>query len=492
MLLVPAAPAFADTTFETSDPLNNYPNSIVFQANIESDQEITDVTFRFSLKNRDQSGFGKPDSLTPGTSVTAAVEIETNPDTNWLPVGNEFTYHWEATLADGSVVESPEEIFLFLPPNRDWVSVTNGLLTVHYYGERTNTANSFLDAAEEVYADIGQGLFDSELEHLPVKVVLFVSTDEIAESQPSKGSTVEASGLVTCGFRPGSADDIIVVAARCGGGSSVDTLRHEFGHILNANAGESSLVTLPSWIDEGLSVYAQDENGFAGAFQSGLRREELLPFNRLNLPPSDPNDTLLFYGQSYAMVSYLIDVFGEDKLAELMSLTSNGTRFDRAFEQIYGMDMLGFEEVFREANGLPPANQSADPTPEPTTANEQPSGSTSTPDTDTGFVTNGSDNDGYDLFVVGSISAAVLFALVAIFLLLLTQVLSNRRTATVGVGGNSTDDGPSPPSEPGNGPPGEDGGEPPSGAGGGEPQSGTGSAGGPGRGRDQSRWGRPD
>lgn len=422
-----ATPAAADTVFDPSPPENNYPLDITFRTGISADQEITDVTLHFSLKNRGQSGFGKPDSLERGTSVEAEVVVDTNPNTNWLPVGNEFTYFWEATLADGSTVESGEQSFLFLPPGRDWEEASSDLVTVYYFGERSKTANRFLDAADEVYAEVGQRLLGTELEHVPVKVVLFVTPEEIAESQPSKGRTVEEAGIVTCGYRPGSADDIIVVAASCGGGSSIETFRHEFGHILNAAAGESALVHLPSWIDEGLAVHAQAENDFDGSFRSAIRRGELLPFNRLSRAPSDPNDTLLFYGQSHAMVLFLLEKYGHPKLAELMSLTAGGTRFDIAFEQTYGMNMAGFEEAFREENGLPSLDVEGTPTAESTTSGEQPARSTPTPFHATASSGGSSDGNGMDPVLVGTLGAAVIFALLAILLLLLSQILRNRR-----------------------------------------------------------------
>ena len=434
--LLPATGASADTIITSSPPQNDYPKTLRFRAEIAADQQITDVTLRFTLRNRGLSGYGKPDSFTPGTKVSVTVEIDTNPNTNWVPVGNEFAYHWEATLADGSVVQGKEESFLFLPPGRDWQKAGNELMTVYYYGERGNTANKYLAAAADVYGKIGQGLLKTQLRHVPVKVVLFVNPSELAESQPSKGTTFEASGIVTCGYRPGSADDIVIVAASCSGGSSVDTLRHEFGHILNASAGESSLVKLPSWLDEGLAVTAQEENDFASAYRAAVRRQQLLSFDRLSSPPSDPDQTLLFYGQSQAMVDYLVANKGTDKLAQLMQLTKANTRFDTAFRQVYGFDMKGFEAEFRAANGLPPATsatpssgQQAGPTPAPTNGGAQSAAPTAAPTARAQAAADDGDGDGLDPLAIGAIGLAAFAGLAAVFLFLLSQMLANRRLA---------------------------------------------------------------
>lgn len=453
---LPATAVRADTVITAAAPENDYPQTLRFRADMTSDQQITDVTLRFSLRNRNLSGYGKPDSFTPGTKVSATVEIDTNPNTNWIPIGNEFTYHWEATLADGSLVQGAEASYLYLPPGREWQKAGNELMTVYYYGERANTANRYLSAAGEVFATIGQGLLKTQLRHVPVKVVLMVSPSELAESQPSKGSTFEASGIVTCGYRPGSADDIVIVAASCAGGSSVDTLRHEFGHILNAAAGESSLVKLPSWLDEGLAVVAQEQNDFAGAYRTALRRQQLLAFDRLSSPPSDPDQTLLFYGQAHAMVEYLVANKGAEKLAQLMQLTKGNTRFDAAFKQVYGFDMKGFEAEFRAANNLPPAGSATPPsgqqsgqTPSPTTGSTQQTAATPTPTAAPPASSDGSD-DGLDPLAIGAIGLGIFAGLGAIFLFLLSQVLGNRRRASAATASRtapfarppSDDDGP--------------------------------------------------
>jgi hypothetical protein len=439
ILLAGPRPASAETIITAAPVENAYPKSLTFKMTATADQEITDATLRYVLKNRATSGIGKPESFTPGKSVSTTVVVETNPNTNWLPIGNELTWHWELTLADGSTFSSKDDTYLYLPTNHDWKNASNELMTVYYYGDRSGSATRFLAAATDTYTKVGKSLLKTQLRKTPVKVVLVVDSKEVEESQPSKGTTFQNSGIITCGYRPGSADDIIVVAATCGGASSVDTLRHEFGHIINLSAGESTLVKLPSWLDEGLAVYAQESPAdFLSAFQATVRqRKDILAFERLASPPSDPNQTLLFYGQSYVMTKYLIDTYGADKLAALLALTKASTRFDVALQRTYGFDMKAFEVEFRQANNI---GGSGGATPAPTTRPQQQQATpvptqraqpaaTAPPTAVPAASNSGSNSDSLDPVAMVSVGAAILFALVAVFLYLVSQVIAQRRSA---------------------------------------------------------------
>ena len=82
--------ARADATFETSTVENGYPKNLTFKLVANAPIEIKDVTLTYSLSGRGPIALAKPEpnSFTPGTKVTTSVIVDTNPNTNWLPVGN--------------------------------------------------------------------------------------------------------------------------------------------------------------------------------------------------------------------------------------------------------------------------------------------------------------------------------------------------------------------------------------------------------------------
>src|SRR5690606_38675685 len=253
----------------------------------------------------------------------------------------EFVYTWRITGADGSVTITPEERYIHLPPNRDWQTVENDFMRVYYHGDRRNIAEAYLDAGAETYERIGKQLLGIELTQLPVKVILFADEDEMSQAQQGRGETYDAA-TVTCGTKHTN-DIVYVIPVPCGSPDRTDTLRHELGHIINEVAGEGALAKLPSWLDEGTAVLAQSSPGnYEQAFLAAARADRLIPFNQLGQPSNDPALVGVFYGQSWAMVSYLVEKGGPEEFARLFATIKSGTRFDRALEEVYGFDLAGF------------------------------------------------------------------------------------------------------------------------------------------------------
>ena len=97
---------------------------------------------------------------------------------------------------------------------------------------------------------------------------------------------------------------------------------------------------------------------YAGAFRSAVAGNRIIPFSAMLVTATDPSKVLLWYGEAYSMVKYLIDK-GPDTYAKFFATIKKGTRFDDALKQVYGFDYAGFEDEFRKANGLPPGQQPA-------------------------------------------------------------------------------------------------------------------------------------
>ncbi len=446
LLLVLGATAFANVQTASAETRildtgveNNYPTGLLFTLQAEADSEIVDVTLRYAIVGRGSSALGKPDEFQQGASVTVDVSVDTNSGNAYIPVGSEFRYSWEVVTADGEVVETPEETFLYLPPNRDWKNVENDVMRVYYHGERDNTAESYLEAGLETYQQHAVELLRTELPIYPVKVILFATPEEMTPARQGRGGTFDAA-VTTCGTKLTS-DIVFVIPQSCGTGDLTDTLRHELAHIINQAAGEGPLGKLPSWLDEGTAVVAQTEpgSGFEGAFLGAVRNDSLIPFPQMGTPSNDPGRVNLFYGQSWGMVSFLIEREGPEAYAAFFATIKDGARFDQALEASYGLDMAQFEEEFRAAYGLSPleepepveptqpAQQQPDPTPagEPTRAPLQTSNNT------TG-------DDGIDRVSIAIIGGAVLFALLAVFAYLLSAMLAaNRKAAATAEGGPS-------------------------------------------------------
>jgi len=429
------APVSAQTATFSTEIQNGYPNTVTFFLNATAGGEIVDVSLRYSITGAGASALAKPDAVTPGSTISTEVVVSTGGD-NHIPVGNEFVYFWELTLDDGSQLLSETNAFFYLPPGRVWSRIENEFMHIHYYGDREQIATDFLAAAGATYERIGRRLLGTELEVVPVNVVLFGSEEEMQGARPTRGETFD-DATFTCGSQLGNT--LFMIAVSCGTGDIADTLRHEFTHILTKAAGEGALTSLPAWLDEGTAVYSQTVpgSGYTDAFDAAVRADRLFPFDEIAGQNANPVLVGVFYGQSYEMVRYLIDLGGDDQFAELFATIKAGNRFDSAIEIVYGFDIDGFQEAFREANGL--SASETEPEPEPTTApqREQPDPATPVPTDPAEQIappSSGGDggNDGLSGVAIGTIGGAVVLALLALLAYLVSMMLANREPQTAG------------------------------------------------------------
>jgi len=426
-LAAPATFAHADATILSSTIDNGYPKQLTFKVTAQAPVDITDITLSYAITGTGTSALGKPSDLTPGKTVSASVVIQVNSGSSYIPVGSDFTYHWAITTSDGNVTTGPDTKFLFLPPNQDWKSVSGDFMVVYYHSNNQALASAYLQAGVETYDKIGKKLLNTTLKLTPVKVILFDNEQESAPALPGSGATFDAA-VTTCGTKV-TQDIVLIIPLSCGSSDPTDTLRHEFGHILNQTAGVGAFGKLPSWIDEGTAVYAQTTpgNNYISAFQAAARANRLIPVSTMGTAPSDPNLVNLFYGQSYSMVKYLIDTGGPAKYAQFFATIQQGNRFDQAISMVYGFDLATFEKQFAASVGSqPPAAPTAVPTARSQARPTSAPASTPVPAlTDSG---SSSSMDRTSIVIVGG--AVLLFLLGALALLAATMIANNRRRAS--------------------------------------------------------------
>jgi hypothetical protein len=132
---------------------------------------------------------------------------------------------------------------------------------------------------------------------------------------------------------------------------------------------------LPRWLDEGIAVYNEDPqqlvDDFAPIFDEAVKNNQLMSLRTLSSPfPADPMQANLAYGQSGAVVKFIVDSYGPDKMAKLLSTFAEGSLDDEALETALGVNTDGLDNAFRVSLGLPPLPGTADDAPAAATTEE--------------------------------------------------------------------------------------------------------------------------
>ncbi len=330
---------------------NDFPDGIEFRVSAQSDEPIESVRLRYTVLPDGTAASGVPD-FEPATSVSTTFTLAGNePPRVYLPPGTRIDYHWEVEDAAGDVATTPEKAFVYEDTRFHWTTLEANGVVLHYYSGSEADAQAMLDVAREAL-DGMSSLLSATVE-FPVNVRIYASVEDMRPALQSRSESYEAR-IITAGERV-SSDTVLVL-----GNVSFSTLRHELTHVVTAIAGEGPFGNLPAWLDEGTAVYAQgDPEGFGSTVQRAIDRGNVLSVRSITSYQGDPDKVNLFYGQSWSLVSYLVDTYGEEKFAQLFAEIKRGHTTDDALETVYGFDQDGLDNEWRVSVGLPPLENTA-------------------------------------------------------------------------------------------------------------------------------------
>jgi hypothetical protein len=292
--------------------------------------------------------------------------------------GANVAYYWEIDDGSGSKIDTPQATFIYDDTRFQWKSLSAGNLTLWYYGAGESDVRSLLQVGTQGLQRMEQ-LAATQVS-FPVKVFLYDSAQEMGPAALSNRSA-PGEGLVTLG-EVFFADTAVVALDQ----EPEDILRHELAHIVMRQAVKGPFGDLPAWLDEGTAVYAQSkpDSDESHALQNAIAANDVLSLGSISSSTSALSSSRvgLFYGESWSLVSYLVDHYGADKFGQLLATFKSGSTVDAAFQKVYGFNQAGFESAWRESVGLPPkqsAEQQAQPTGQPQSNGGGQSSSSSVP-----------------------------------------------------------------------------------------------------------------
>jgi len=326
---------------------NDFPKGIIFKLDFESEEPVKEVRFRYAIAPDGSRAYGVPE-CTGVTSVQCTFDLKSTVS-NFLIPGVEITYFWEITDQTGRTVETASDRCMYQDDRFDWRSLSEDGLTVWFYAGSEDDMRSLLSVGQDTLTRLGS-LLGTEVD-FPVKVFVYDSAEDM---QPVllAGQLSPEHGVITLGEVVVS--DTAVVAHDA---YALDILRHELSHIVMRNAVKGPFSNLPAWLEEGVAVYGQSQPlaDMKSALEAAIKSNR--PFTIRSLSSASVGESGgsvgLFYGQSYSVVRFLIDDYGEEKFRELLAAFREGNRTDDALMQVYGFDQDGLENAWRLSVGLP-------------------------------------------------------------------------------------------------------------------------------------------
>ena len=346
------SPSAAQDAIQVTDQSWNseFNDQLIFTLNAESSAEIQEVDLLYRVVSQLATTKNAAE-FTPGTSVAAEFEIDLSEPGNYLPPGAELEYWWKITDADGNELKTEKERLLYLDNRHDWQELQNDRVTLFWYNGDEDFGQALFDRAnvalDTLESDIGIALEE------PIKIFIYgdhgdlMSALSTTAQEWTGGVAYTEFGVVLIGIAPRQLD------------WGLNAMTHEMSHLVIHQATDNPFGGMPRWLDEGIAVYNENrdelDQDFALTFNRAVANDELMTLRTLSSPfPADPMQANLAYGQSGAVVKFIVDTYGTDAMAELLAIFAEGALYDEALEQALGVNTDALDNAFRESVGLAP------------------------------------------------------------------------------------------------------------------------------------------
>ncbi|TEU12983.1 MAG: hypothetical protein E3J21_19790, partial [Anaerolineales bacterium] len=293
----------------------------------------------------------------PGQTVEA--EHEWDLVLNYTPPGSEIEYWWKIEDAAGNELETEPVSFTYEDERYDWQELGSDRIILYWYRGDDDFGQALLDrgleALDQLSHDTGVTVEKA------VKIFIYGSHSDLlgALDQGARewtgGRAFADQGIVVIGVSPSNLE--------WGKRATV----HELTHVVMHQVTDTPLGGLPTWLDEGLAMYAEGdlEPVYVAELNEAIESNTLISVRSISSSFSADSDLAsLSYAESQSLVEFILDQYGEEKMSQLIDIFTEGAYYDDALQEALGVDTDGLEDAWRAWLGAPPRPTAAGVTPQ--------------------------------------------------------------------------------------------------------------------------------
>ena len=320
-----------------------FPLRLNFDLSAESDVNITDIRLCYVVV---RVSFAQVVSevyieFTPATEVDVSWALEMV-RIGGLPTGSSVEYWWVVRDASGDRVETDPIQVPFDDNRYSWHSLTEDKITIYWYEGEQSFAREVMSSAQQALARLAKDT-GAYLEK-PVEMYIYADARGlqgamIFPQEWTGGVAFIRYGTIAIGIAPGNLD------------WGRRAIAHELAHLAIHQMTLNPYGDLPTWLDEGLAMYAEGElePEFVSYLKLAIAENALISLRSLSSPFSAyAGEAILSYAQSRSIVGFLIGEYGQAKMFELLNVFSQGSCYDEALEKVYDFDMDGLNTLWQE------------------------------------------------------------------------------------------------------------------------------------------------
>ncbi len=341
----------------------NFPVDVKFYVEVAGPDEIEEVRVIMKTIGQTTRSAYRQVEFEPGTSVSGEAELLTSGN-NYVPPGTRLAYSFEVTDKAGRTLRTEDEVFVYLDTRFEWFTVSEGIVTVYYNNALVKSrAEHVLETALASMRITGPVLGINP--DLPLHIVTYHNYQDMFGALPFR-SQATSQQLITQGM---AFDEERVLMVHSGDRSVTGTTAHEFVHLLVGDALGRAYSRAPAWLNEGLAEYGSRHGGdrpiVNRAIDRAMASGNLRPLWHLGSYSGTPDYIIYAYAHGESVVTFMVQEYGEEKMAELMKALTRTFDIDKALTLAYGFDQHGLDSAWRQAIGEEPLPRPEEPSKNP-------------------------------------------------------------------------------------------------------------------------------
>lgn len=345
--LAAAASARADQGIQILDSAYEvqFSKSIQFRLQVETENDITAVTLYYRRPGE-------------GLTVKVPIEVSEGEDTfshTWelepgeLPLGSQIEHEWRIADAAGNELTTLPVTLNYEDDRFSWDVIQHDNIILFWYGSQEDEARRLVGYADSTLARLQDEM--GVMLDQPVRIYVYRNKSDMSLALPRTSEAYDER-ILTLGVVVDEATLLLLGSQR----DIEGTIAHELSHIVVGLATDNPYSSLPRWLDEGLAMYAEGELPSANrrSLERAVQRDQLISVRSLSGYTGDPSQVDLFYGEVYSLVEYLLDTYGEAKMARLLGALGDGITQEEALQRAYELDLDELDAQWRRSLGLQP------------------------------------------------------------------------------------------------------------------------------------------
>ena len=279
-------------------------------------------------------------------SVTHTIDV----DLIELRPFSSVNYFWQVET-DSGTLRTAEQSFAYEDDRFAWQQTARGATTVHWTSNGPAFGQDVLNVVDQALLSLSTLL---PLESIyPFDIYVYPSAADLRTGVEQAGTVINQSSQPDL--------DVILVTA-VNPQSAVSDLEQsiptELTRLLIAREAGENLESFPWWLLEGIgsAVQPRPSPSFAQLLDDATENDSAVPLWQLCEAPSGTNTrVMLARAQSLAVVMYIRNRFGDQKLAQLVESYAKGRDCPSGVEETLGVSLDQLHETWLKAYREPPA-----------------------------------------------------------------------------------------------------------------------------------------